>query len=64
MDAGGFCRASALVKSGPQPVMRCSGTSAEVEADEADDGMRQALVQLKTFFGYNSFRVGQVSGNH
>ena len=61
MDAGGFCRASALVKTGPQPVMQCSGTSAEVEAD---DGMRQALVQLKTFFGYNSFRVGQVSGNH
>lgn len=46
--AGGFCRASVLLS----PVKSMTGSSV--------DPVQEALGQLKTYFGYNSFRVGQV----
>jgi hypothetical protein len=54
-----FRRASALVadRASHQSMQPQPGSS---QPADADDCVRQALAQLKTFFGYNRFRPGQV----
>jgi len=49
--AGGFRRASALLSN-----------EKSTNRMKTEDEVKEALGQLKTYFGYNSFRVGQVRG--
>jgi hypothetical protein len=64
---GGFCSASALVRASPssqRSSQHCSQLLQQHVSQDGDEHMQEALRQLKTYFGYNCFRFGQVINHH